>query len=82
MGILRDMTIKPGAIAVETHGFLGATTPAVRQLLESRGYRVQDFEWAEPRFLSACVENDIRVLVETLATWPNPQIQVVQQSLY
>jgi Methyltransferase FkbM domain len=67
IGILRDMTIQPRTIAVETHGFLGAPTGAVRELLESRGYRVQDLGWAEPRFLNACVENDIRVLVGTLA---------------
>jgi hypothetical protein len=66
IGILRDMTIRPRAVAVETHGFLGAPTAAVRELLEKRGYRVQDLGWAEPRFLSACVENDIRVLVGTL----------------
>ena len=66
MGILRDMIIRPRAIAVETHGFLGAPTGAVRELLESRGYRVEDLGWAEPRFLNACVDNDIRVLVGTL----------------
>jgi hypothetical protein len=67
IGILRDMTIQPRAIAVETHGFLGASTAAVHEMLEKRGYCVQDLGWAEPRFLTACVENDIRVLVGTLA---------------
>lgn len=71
IGILRDMIIRPRAIAVETHGFRGAPTAAVRELLESRGYRVQDLGWAEPRFLSACVENDIRVLVGTLVVQPS-----------
>jgi hypothetical protein len=66
IGILRDMIIKPRAIAVETHGFLGAPTAAVRDLLEKRGYRVQDLGWAEPRVLSACIKNDIKVLVGTL----------------
>jgi hypothetical protein len=65
IGILRDMTIQPRAIAVETHGFLGAPTAAVRELLEKRGYHVEDLGWAEPRYLNACVENDIRVLVGT-----------------
>jgi hypothetical protein len=70
--ILRDMTIQPRVIAVETHGFLGAPTATVRELLEKRGYCVQDLGWAEPRALSACVENDIRVLVGTLAQfWPH-----------
>jgi hypothetical protein len=71
IGILRDMIIRPRVIAVETHGFLGAPTAAVRELLESRGYLVQDLGWAEPRFLNACVNNDIRVLVGTLAHQPN-----------
>jgi hypothetical protein len=70
IGILRDMIILPRVVAVETHGFLGAPTAAVRKLLESRGYHVQDLGWAEPRFLSACVSNDIRVLVGTLARHP------------
>jgi hypothetical protein len=66
VGILRDMTIRPRAIAVETHGFLGAPTAAVRQMLESRGYSVKDLGWAEPRYLSVCVASDVRVLVGTL----------------
>jgi hypothetical protein len=70
IGILRDMTIQPRVIAVETHGFLGAPTSAARELLEARGYHVQDLGWAEPRVLNACVENDIRVLVGTVANQP------------
>jgi hypothetical protein len=66
VGILRDLTVQPRVIAVETHGFLGAPTAVVRQVLEKRGYRVQDLGWAEPRYLSICVERDIRVLVGTL----------------
>jgi hypothetical protein len=76
IGILRDMTIQPRAIAVETHGFLGAPTTAVRDLLEKRGYHVQDLGWAEPRVLDACVANDIRVLVGTLLPNPVPVLQV------
>jgi len=70
IGILRDMTIQPRAIAVETHGFLGAPTATVRDLLEKRGYRVQDLGWAEPRVMSECVKNDIKVLVGTLEPHP------------
>jgi hypothetical protein len=66
IGILRDMTIQHRAIAVETHGFLGAPTSTVRELLESRGYNVTDLGWAEPRFLSVCADKDIKVLVGTL----------------
>lgn len=63
IGILNDMVIRPGVILVETHGFLGAPTGSVRAILEARGYHVDDLGWAEPRFLDACVQNDIRVLV-------------------
>lgn len=65
VGILRDMPIDPRAILVETHGFLGAPTTAVRKILETRGYSVEDMGWAEPRELDACVKQDIRVLVGT-----------------
>jgi hypothetical protein len=64
--ILRDMTISPRIIAVETHGFLGAPTEKVRDLLSSRGYAVEDLGWAEPRHLNECIKNDIRVLVGAL----------------
>jgi Methyltransferase FkbM domain len=63
VGILSDMTISPRIIAVETHGFLGAPTEKVRDLLSSRGYEVEELGWAEPRHLKECTENDIRVLV-------------------
>jgi hypothetical protein len=67
MAILSGMTIRPRVIAVETHGFLGATTANVRTILESIGYVVQDMGWAEPRLLSLCMETDVRVLVGTAA---------------
>jgi hypothetical protein len=66
VGILRDMTIRPRAIVVETHGFLGAPTETVRSVLQSRGYSVQDLGWAEPRLMNACTQNDIRVLLGSL----------------
>jgi hypothetical protein len=66
IGILSDMVIRPGVILVETHGFLGAPTDWVRAILEARGYHVDDLGWAEPRFLNACVQNDIRVLIGRL----------------
>jgi hypothetical protein len=63
--ILRDMQIRPRAIAVETHGVYGATTPSVRSQLEMRGYVVVDTGWAEPRLADECEKNDIRVLIGT-----------------
>jgi len=68
VGILRNMTAQPRIVAVETHGFLGAPTSVVREILESRGYSVYDSGWAEPRFQKVCIENDIRVLIGTLCT--------------
>jgi hypothetical protein len=61
--ILRNMTIRPRVIAVETHGVYGAPTKAVKELLEQLGYTVQECGLAEPRFLKECEEGDIRVLV-------------------
>ena len=76
IGIFRDMVIRPRAIAVETHGFLGASTAAVRELLEQRAYRVQDLGWAEPRSLETCMENDIKVLVGALDGHPSSYVTI------
>lgn len=70
VGILNGMVIRPNVILVETHGFLGAPTVLVRALLKARGYSVDDCGWAEPRFLDACVRNDIRVLTGRLRQPP------------
>lgn len=59
--ILREMTIRPRAVAVETHGFADAPSSTTRALLESRGYRVQDLGLAEPK--EACIGRDERVLL-------------------
>jgi Methyltransferase FkbM domain len=63
VGILRDMLIEPRIVAVETHGFLGAPTGDVRNVLENRGYQVSDLGFAEPRLETECAKRDIRVLV-------------------
>ena len=47
--ILREMTIQPRVIVVETHGLYGAPTDLVASLLEKRGYVVSDRGVAEPR---------------------------------
>lgn len=61
--ILRNMTIRPRAIAVETHGVYGAPTRMVKEVLEGLDYAVQECGAAEPRALEDCEANDIRVLV-------------------
>ena|ERR1700677_3249523 len=61
--ILRNMTIRPRVIAVETHGFHGAPTGVVKALLEELGYAVQDLGIAEPRLSEICETNDIRILL-------------------
>lgn len=63
--ILREMTIRPRAIVVETHGFHGAPTSATRALLDSLGYVVEDLGIAEPGFPKFCADHDIRVLAAT-----------------
>ncbi len=60
--ILPHLVIRPRVLLVETHGFRGAPTQAVRELMESLGYDVADQGIAEPRVRAFCEENDIRVL--------------------
>ena len=64
--ILERMKIAPRAIVVETHGLFGAPTARVSQLLEARGYAVDDLGWAEPRMIESCREHDVRILAGTL----------------
>jgi len=61
--ILRELTIKPRVIVVETHGMFGAPTDLVASLLEKRGYDVSDQGVAEPRMNEYHVKNDVRVLL-------------------
>jgi hypothetical protein len=61
--ILRDMTIRPRAIIVETHGMFGAPAATVREQLENMGYDVDDFGLAESRWLEFCEAHDVRILV-------------------
>jgi hypothetical protein len=64
--ILREMTIRPRAVLVETHGLYGATTDLVAGLLRGLGYRVDDLGVAEPRLRAQCEQYDIRVLEAVL----------------
>ena len=61
--ILRELTIQPRVILVETHGLYGAPTDLVASLLEKRGYIVSDRGVAEPRVADHCTKHDIRVLL-------------------
>jgi Methyltransferase FkbM domain len=61
--ILREMTIQPRVIVVETHGSYGAPTELVASLLERRGYVVSDRGLAQARFADHCIKYDIRVLL-------------------
>jgi hypothetical protein len=61
--ILREMTIQPRVIVVETHGLYGAPTNLVASLLEKRGYVVSDRGVAEMRLAQYCIKHDIRVLL-------------------
>jgi hypothetical protein len=63
--ILRQLTIQPRAIVIETHGLFGAPTELVRRLLEERGFVVSDRGWAEPDWGDYCSKNDMRVVVGT-----------------
>jgi hypothetical protein len=59
--ILRELTISPRVILVETHGIYGAPTHETASLLEDRGYVVSDLGLAVHD--DYCKRNDIRVLL-------------------
>ena len=59
--ILRELTISPRVILVETHGLYGAPTRLIASLLENRGYVVSDLGLAVHD--DHCRKNDIRVLL-------------------
>ena len=61
--ILRNMTIRPRVVAVETHGVYGAPTRVVKELLENLDYAVEQWGIAEPRVPEECEANDIRIFV-------------------
>ncbi|KQT56190.1 hypothetical protein ASG52_24250 [Methylobacterium sp. Leaf456] len=60
--ILREMTIRPRVLLVETHGIYGAPTALVSGLMQAAGYTVSDLGWAEPLLAEACARDDVRVL--------------------
>jgi hypothetical protein len=64
--ILRDLTIHPRVIVVETHGVYGAPTDLVASLLEKRGYVVSDRGVADPRYAEHHAIRDVRVLLGTI----------------
>ena len=62
--ILRELTVQPRMILVETHGIYDAPTDLVASLLEKRGYIVSRRGLAEHSDL--CEKHDIRVLLGTI----------------
>ncbi len=61
--ILAGMTIRPRAIAVETHRVYGSPTEVVHEALEKLGYAVTDLGIAEPRLAATCIELGVDVLM-------------------
>ncbi|HTR12512.1 MAG TPA: hypothetical protein VMI72_04450 [Roseiarcus sp.] len=68
--IISTMTIKPRVVLVETHGGFGSPTEKVKELLETKGYDVEDLGWAEPDRLEECKLMDVRVLAAVQAWGP------------
>lgn len=68
--VLREMTIRPRTVLVETHGLYGAATGVVAGVLHDLGYRVADLGVAEPRLRADCERYDIRVLEGVLGAPP------------
>lgn len=60
--ILRDMSIRPRVILVETHGLYGASTSLVCSLLEGNGYDAIVGDVADPLVRPYCEANDIRIV--------------------
>lgn len=66
--ILREMTIRPRVLLVETHGVYGAPSRLVAGLMQAAGYTVSDLGWAEPLLAESCARDDVRVLQGLLGT--------------
>jgi hypothetical protein len=64
--ILRELTIQPRVILVETHGPHGAPTDLVASLLRKRGYIVSH-RGADDDY---CMKKDIQVLLGSIVTCP------------
>lgn len=60
--ILREMTIRPRLLLVETHGIYGAPSSLVASLMVEIGYTVADLGLAEPLLSESCIRDDVRVL--------------------
>jgi hypothetical protein len=58
--ILKDLDIRPRAIIVESHGFMGSSTENVKDSLEELGYDIYNVELAEDT--EHAKENDIKVV--------------------
>jgi len=65
--ILRELTIQPRVILVETHGVHGAPTELIASLLCRRGYIVSHRGEAEPG--DHCKKHDIQVLLGINPVW-------------
>ncbi|WP_287256472.1 FkbM family methyltransferase [Mesorhizobium sp.] len=61
--ILMRMKIRPRAVIVETHGFLGSSTNTVERLLVDLGYRIVTKTVAESSLETMCVDRDVFVVV-------------------
>lgn len=64
--ILEKLKIRPRVILVETHGCYGSPSTKLKEILEQKGYRVNDCGPAEPRIPKECEAWDLRVLEATL----------------
>lgn len=63
--ILREMSIRPEVIVVETHGVYDAPTNEVSEILKNVGYTIKNEALAEPDLEAICREKDIKVLTAT-----------------
>jgi hypothetical protein len=60
--ILKEMTIKPDIILVETHGMYNSSTNEIEELLKELSYKIESITIADIRSEAYCLKNDIKVI--------------------
>lgn len=64
LDLLKNLTIQPDRIIVETHGYLGAGTKEVKSVLEQKGYKIKNVDMADSS--EHARQKDIKVITAKL----------------
>jgi len=60
--ILKEMTIRPDIILIETHGLYNSSTDEIEELLKDLDYKIESISIADIRSEEYCLKNDIKVI--------------------